>query len=135
MSSSTYPIIEQNLCPTRRRLVQGIAVDRAFAGVEPGVRALAAPTQQQRPQTLHGTGCNPIVGNPASSSTWAPPIATTVIGLLWALIRCWRDGDVLTLPETDPLQEAGSIHSHGTILPSAGKQATNGLERPTKPRG
>ncbi len=117
--SSNHNSIEGDVCLTRRRFVQGLAMGGAFASLGLGSSALAAFTKQQGPQTLRGSDFKLTIGEQAVNFTGAPRIGTTVNGSLPAPILRWREGDTVTLRVTNLLRETSSIHWHGIILPSA----------------
>ncbi len=118
MSSNHNPI-EGDVCLTRRRFVQGLAMGGAFASLGLSSSVMAALTKQQGPQTLRGTDFKLTIGEQAVNFTGAPRIGTTVNGSLPAPILRWREGDTVSLRVTNLLRETSSIHWHGIILPSA----------------
>jgi len=111
---------------TRRRLVNGLALGGAIAGLglwRPPVWAQAGPAL---PTILSGTQFKLEIGTTPVNFTGNSRIATAVNGQVPAPILHWREGDTVTLSVTNRLPTPSSIHWHGIVLP-AGMDGVPGL--------
>jgi len=111
---------------TRRRLVNGLALGGAIAGLglwRPPVWAQAGPAL---PTILSGTQFKLEIGATPVNFTGNSRIATAVNGQVPAPILHWREGDTVTLSVTNRLPTPSSIHWHGIVLP-AGMDGVPGL--------
>jgi CopA family copper-resistance protein len=101
---------------TRRRFVRDVAAAGAFSLAPSPLRtALAAPS---RAPVLSGTEFALAIEPVPLSINGRQAIATGVNGQVPAPILRWREGDTLTLADTNRLSEPSSIHWHGMRTPS-----------------
>jgi len=112
----------ENLNPSRRRFVQGLAAGGALTSL--GLLELSAWAQNQpgnssgQRQVLRGTEFDLVIDELPVNFTGKRRMATVVNGQLPAPELHWREGDTVTLRVTNKLHHPTSIHWHGIILPN-----------------
>src|SRR3954449_6446660 len=104
---------------SRRRLVQGLVLTGAAAGLGLWRSPSFAQDKAQSPDLLRGTDFKLDIGATPVNFTGSARMATAVNGRVPAPALYWREGDTVTLRVTNQLPITSSIHWHGILLPAA----------------
>lgn len=116
--SSTEHLLRSEPDPSRRRLLQGLAMGGVAAGLGLWRSPVWALTSEGQPTVLAGTEFDLSIGTTPINLTGRAANAITVNGSLPGPILRWREGDTVTLRVRNTLPSVSSIHWHGILLPA-----------------